>query len=151
MRPVLHKAEPKELTLYLAPLQHHAKPVRPILPAPSTEPTPERSNTITLPPVPQTLHPQTDVMRAIGKELACGAGSYENLSPSEREVCRRTPWHFKKDTHGIIVLERVPLPEPPTTGAEAADHALLTADPCAGAKAARTECIHKTPVWKLVR
>jgi hypothetical protein len=142
------RQQPKEMLLLLPPLHPPApaQPVRlpeplPTTPQPLTAPAP----TITLPPLsPPATHPQTDVMRVLGKELACGAGSFENLTRAQREACKRVPWHYKKDAQGIIVLDTNPQRDEPISGADAADQMGKTADPCLAAGNTHSECIHKT-------
>lgn len=143
--PLLRK-EPEETLLILPPLQPKSEAVHPPPKAPAARPPEEPSTAITLPPLPPAAHPQTDVMQAIGKELACGAGSYENLSQAEREACKRQPWHFKKNARGVIVLDtaRPPPPEIDTSGAAQELHTMQTADPCLAAGNTHSECIHKT-------
>jgi hypothetical protein len=84
-------------------------------------------------------------MEAIGKELACGAGSYEKLPQSQREACRRQPWKFKKNSKGVIVLDAAPPAQrdESTSGNEAEIRTLQTSDPCLAAGNTHSECIHK--------
>lgn len=143
------KAPPKEMTLLLPALQQKAREALPPapLPQPETRPLVQLPPTITLPPPkPDTAtRPSPDVMQAIGKELACGAGSYEHLSQSDREECKRHPWKFKKNAKGVIVLDVIkPLPEEPVSGADSELHIQQTQDPCLAAGNTHSECIHKT-------
>ena len=147
---VTSRAPPKEVELLLPPLQQKTRTTQPStplpLPTPRAAPEVEPLRTITLPlPKPETQRPPGDVMEAIGKELACGAGSYEHLSQAEREVCRRQPWKFKKNAKGVIVLDVTkPLPDAPVSGADAELHIQQTQDPCLAAGNTHSECIHKT-------
>lgn len=143
------KAQPKEMTLLLPALQQKTREVLPPtpLPLPDARPTVQLPPTITLPPPKPdtTTRPSTDVMQAIGKELACGAGSYEHLSQSDREECKRHPWKYKKNAKGVIVLDVTkPLPDEPVAGADAELHIQQTQDPCLAAGNTHSECIHKT-------
>lgn len=102
---------------------------------------------ITHPPPPQsteTFNPAT----ALGEALACGANSYEYLSPERRDRCKRMPWHYKFDRYGDIVLDVEARPEeeqqPKETGAEANQRMMNTADPCLAAKMTGTPCIEQT-------
>ena len=144
-----HKAEPKEVFLLFPPPQLHQHnqvtplPIPTVVPKEIEAPPP----TITVPQTKPQEHAPGDVMEAIGKELACGAGPYEHLSQAEREVCKRQPWKFKKTAKGVIVLDTVdkpPVPEAPASGADAELHIQQTADPCLAAGNTHSECIHKT-------
>src|ERR1700741_1405687 len=58
----------------IAALRHRAQP---------QEEAPKFTITVPTPKTPETQKPG-DVMQAIGKELACGAGPWEHLSQAER-------------------------------------------------------------------
>jgi hypothetical protein len=143
---VARKPEPREVLLLLPPLSSQTRPIRPTTPLPQSRPeTTPPSVTITLPPPPTTTQKPGDVMQAIGKELACGAGSYENLTQAQREACKRQPWRFKKNAKGVIVLDALPPPPPASlSGAEEETHIQQTTDPCVAAGNTHSECIHKT-------
>lgn len=96
----------------------------PTEPAPITLPPPPRSRSLPLPP--------SEGLLGVGRSLACGASSYENLSPAQREDCLRHPWHFVKRPDGTIVLEAPAKPPPPPafTGADVVRHQDQTAPPC---------------------
>jgi hypothetical protein len=151
IRQIAH-APPREMFFILPPLRTHVETIPPVRITPSVRlaPVPERLNTITLPPPPKpqaTPQSQTDVMQAIGKELACGAGPWEHLTQAQREACKRQPWRFKKNAHGTIVMDTsvpAPQPEEPTSGADQTLHIQQTADPCLAAGNTHSECIHKT-------
>lgn len=150
-----HRAQPQEMVLLIPPLAHHTKtntapiPVTPMIRPEEQLQAPKF--TITVPP-PKAQDQQQqqkpgDVMEAIGKELACGAGPWERLSQAEREACKRTPWKFKKTTKGTIVMdvpEKAPPAEEPASGADQELHTLQTSDPCLAAGNTHSECIHKT-------
>lgn len=129
------RATVPEAIWVLMPLPHPPshKPVP--LPQPQTPTimTPVITSPITLPPV-QThplSRPKDDGLLGIGRSLACGASSYENLTPLEREECRRHPWHFVRKPDGTIVLEAPPKPViPPPTAADVIRHEMQTAPPC---------------------
>jgi hypothetical protein len=141
---------PHEVIFILPPIETKVEHLPPVSVTPSVRltPIPERLNTITLPPPPKekTAPPtQSDVMQAIGKELACGAGSWEHLSQAQREACRRQPWRFKKNAKGVIVMDTSPPPtEEMTSGADQQLHIGQTADPCLAAGNTHSECVHKT-------
>jgi len=148
--PKLVSVKPKEVFFILPPLHTKVEniPAVVVTPAVRLSPIPQRLNTITLPPLRPQTQPQTqgDVMEAIGKDLACGAGPYEHLTQAQRDVCRRQPWRFKKNEHGVIVMDtsKPPPPEEPTSGADEELHIQQTADPCLAAGNTHSECIHKT-------
>jgi hypothetical protein len=88
---------------------------------------------ITLPPVvvaPAPQAPPTDVMRALGAELACGASHYEYLNPVERKLCHRAPWKLPDNRNLAIAPPPQPLPGH-MTGAEAAARERAQAPACA--------------------
>ncbi len=140
---------PKETILILPPLKHPDK-TRPSLPnvvLPEERPIniPPTIAITPPPPTSSTSKNPADVMKEIGKALACGAGSYEYLSQSEREACKRQPWHYKKNNKGVIVLDPTPPPAPEQiTGVDATTHTQNTTDPCVAAGNTHSECIHKT-------
>ena len=87
---------------------------------------------ITLPPEPKKAlpPPPSSGLEGVGRSLACGASSYENLSAAQRETCLRRPWAFIKRPDGTIVLD-VPKPvEPPPSAADVIRHEQATAPPC---------------------
>ena len=143
----------KEIIFILPPLQSKTQPARPVMvpPVPSMRPDESIPRTITLPPViprtETTPQQQSDIMREIGKELACGAGPWEHLTQAQREACKRNPWKFKKTAKGVIVLDVPKSPvqvEEPTSGADAELHIQQTTDPCLASGHTHSECIHKT-------
>ena len=144
---------PKEIVFVLPPLQTKTRPSEPVVapPVPTIRPDQSIPRTITLPPVVPKAQTQTqqetDVMKEIGKELACGAGPWEHLTQAQREVCKRNPWKFKKNDKGVIVMDvnKAPVPpDEPTSGADAELHIQQTADPCLAAGHTHSECIHKS-------
>jgi len=147
VRQIVH-ATPREVFFIFPPLRTQAEHLPPVEVTPSVRllSVPQRLNTITLPPPrPQTpSQSQSDVMQAIGKELACGAGPYEHLTQAQREACKRQPWRFKKNARGVIVMDTAPPPEEQTSGADQQLHIQQTADPCLAAGNTHSECIHKT-------
>jgi hypothetical protein len=112
-----------------------SKPVNPVMVKPvlPEEPLPQVTAPITVPPItarPLPAAPPSEGMLGVGRSLACGASSYENLSPAQREDCRRHPWHFVKRPDGTIVLD-VPKPvEPPPASIDVLRHEQQTAPPC---------------------
>ncbi len=145
---VRHRAEPKEVFLLFPPTPQHVRNQVTPLPIPAVIPKEIEAppHTITVPQQKTQELAPGDVMEAIGKELACGAGPYEHLSQAEREACKRQPWKFKKTAKGVIVLDTVDKPpaQEPTSGADAELHIQQTADPCLAAGNTHSECIHKT-------
>lgn len=143
------RSTPKETILILPPLQHpdKSRPALPYVTLPEERPVniPPTISITPPPPSSSTSKNPADVMKEIGKALACGAGSYEYLSQSERETCKRQPWHYKKNNKGIIVLDPTPPPPPEQiTGIDAQSHIQSTTDPCVAAGNTHSECIHKT-------
>jgi len=102
-------------------------------PQPESPTVPEVTAPITLPPVPRsTAKPQgPGTLEDVGKELGCGASSYEYLTPNEREQCKRHPWAYIKKSDGTLVLQAPPKPvEPPPSIADIMRHEQQTAPPC---------------------
>lgn len=140
-------ALPKELVLLLPELQKSRPQPLPLPPLDLSRPVPQ-SPAVTItqpPPPPSTTQKPGDVLEAIGRELACGAGSYEKLSQAQREACRRQPWKFKKNAKGVIVLDVAPRPQEDDSisGNDAEIRTLQTSDPCLAAGNSHSECIHK--------
>ena len=48
--------------------------------------------------------PPTDILGAVGRELACSAGSWEHLTSAERARCGLYPWRAVKLPNGSIVM-----------------------------------------------
>jgi hypothetical protein len=75
--------------------------------------------TILPPPIVTEPRTPTDIMRALGAELACGASHYEYLNTVERKLCRHVPWKLPERAFAVA-------PQAPQqggvhlTGAEAA-------------------------------
>jgi hypothetical protein len=142
MPAVRKAAAPTELLLLLAPAPQPAAMPRFI----NANPKKERERVeefeprpITLPPIvaPQTQAP-TDVMRALGAELACGASHYEYLNPVERKLCHRAPWKLPANRNLAIGPPPPPLPGH-LTGAETAARERAQAPPCA--PGVQVECV----------
>lgn len=51
-----------------------------------------------------TAGPPTDILGAVGRELACSAGSWEHLSSAERARCGIYPWRAIKLPNGSLVM-----------------------------------------------
>jgi hypothetical protein len=51
-----------------------------------------------------TPGPPTDILGAVGRELACSAGSWEHLSSAERARCGLYPWRAVKLPNGSLVM-----------------------------------------------
>lgn len=66
----------------------------------------DRTNAITV---------DDDVSMALGRSLACGAGSFEYLTPEGQRRCLRKPWGFTYDRYGYVILDtgRLPAREKP--------------------------------------
>jgi hypothetical protein len=82
---------------------------------------------ITLPPSPNAIDPGL----LLGEALACGANSFEYLTPQGRSNCRRPPWNFTYARDGTIILNtQYRRPEPKPTPAEVLAHERYTAPSC---------------------
>ncbi|HTT97878.1 MAG TPA: hypothetical protein VMF58_07490, partial [Rhizomicrobium sp.] len=86
------RQKPREVTLLLPPpnTQDKTRPAFPTVIVPEGRPVNIPPTIImAAPPPPSTTQNQGDVLEAIGREIACGAGPYENLSQTQREACKR--------------------------------------------------------------
>jgi hypothetical protein len=71
-----------------------------------------QSPTAIIPPPPifrpdektQGEGPPTDILGAVGRELACSAGSWEHLTSAERARCGLYPWRGVKLPNGSLVM-----------------------------------------------
>jgi hypothetical protein len=83
---------------------------------------------ITLPP------PRSDAIDPgllLGQALACGANSFEYLTPQGRANCRRPPWNYTYARDGTIILNtQYKRPEPKPTPADVLAHERYTAPSC---------------------
>jgi hypothetical protein len=106
------------------------------IPLPPPEELPRLTAPITLPLLPvrppaPLAPPQSGGLLGVGRSLACGASSYEYLSPVQREHCLRHPWAYVKKPDGTIVLETPPKPiETAPSTADIIRHEQQTAPPC---------------------
>ena len=64
------------------------------IPKPEVQPDSEGRQTVT----------PGDILAAVGRELACSAGSWEHLSKAEREICGGIPWRGMKLPNGSLVM-----------------------------------------------
>jgi hypothetical protein len=97
-----------------------------ILSAPITIPKPPPVKPLEKPKDGEENAPPTDVLGAVGRELACSAGSWEHLTSAERERCGYGrsggyPWKGARLPNGsIVMIPRSVLPRladaPPDTG-----------------------------------
>jgi hypothetical protein len=120
-----------EIELILAPLMKPATTPKVIETKPSRrliEEIEPRPITVQPPPIETTKTP-TDVMRALGAELACGASHYEYLNEAERKLCKKAPW--KLPDNRAVAIAPPPPPAFHLTGAEAAQQKAREAPPCA--------------------
>jgi hypothetical protein len=75
-----------------------------------------------------------DLLGALGRDVACSAGHYENLTTAERARCGRIPWAGARLPNGAIVLRdpeprnrfAEPEPEMRVSGAEQMQRQLQT-------------------------
>jgi hypothetical protein len=71
-----------------------------------------QSPTLIVPPPPifrpdkpvQGEGPPTDILGAVGRDLACSAGSWEHLTSVERARCGLYPWRGAKLPNGSLVM-----------------------------------------------
>ncbi|HEY0282666.1 MAG TPA: hypothetical protein VGC27_08590 [Rhizomicrobium sp.] len=86
-----------------------------------------RNLPITLPPRPDAI----DFGLVLGRALACGANSFEYLTPEGRSSCKRTPWNYTYAKDGTIILNtQYQRPEPQPTPADVLAHERYTAPAC---------------------
>ncbi len=127
----VHETIPEAILWIVKPEPFH--PIRKVVPQEPEETLPIIPAPITLPPEPKKAlpPPPTTGLEGVGRSLACGASSYENLSAAQRETCLRRPWAFIKRPDGTIVLDVPKEPPPPAfTAADIARHESQTAPPC---------------------
>jgi hypothetical protein len=130
----IQEAIPEAITWIPMP-KKPANPPKPELHNPEVLlPEPIITAPITVPPLrmrPAPLAPPaSEGLEGVGRSLACGAGSYENLPPNMREACRRQPWAWVKKPDGTIVLDATPKPVEMPTAADIMRHEQQTAPPC---------------------
>jgi hypothetical protein len=87
---------------------------RPINPQPLTTAPPRMLSAPIIVPKPPPVHVEektpgaaqqpTDVLGAVGLELACSAGSWEHLTTAERQRCGIYPWRGVKLPNGSLVM-----------------------------------------------
>src|SRR5262249_27846482 len=96
LQPTRRGAQPTEVELILAPSPPSAAPH--VIQTRHKERKKEwweylpEPITILPPPIVSEPKTPTDIMRALGAELACGASHYEYLNTVERKLCHRAPW-----------------------------------------------------------
>lgn len=148
-----------ETILDLSPAPRSAAPpvqlIQPIVPRASA-PEITTAPVIVVPPPPNSEAPPvpqspTDILKAIGEALSCGAENFENLTQAERSRCRHEPWIARKLPNGTIVLEAAapspfaPAPAPKISGAEAMRRQMETAPPGCSL-VTNTPCVNPTPM-----
>ena len=112
----------------------------------------QRPDAIT-PPRTQGGISDNDLLGAIGRDVACIAGNYENLTPAQRARCGRIPWAGARLSDGNIVLRppdthpmfAPPPPEFRISGADGQRRQMETAgaDPCPAIL--NTPCFNRIP------
>ncbi|HEY0266561.1 MAG TPA: hypothetical protein VGC16_07405 [Rhizomicrobium sp.] len=117
VRPFDMKDRPIIETILTLPLPGNQRPrEEPLNPQPLTN-APPRENTapIAIPkPIiiikPEEQNPSSaaptpgDVLTALGRQLACSAGSWEHLTTAERTRCGIYPWRAAKLPNGSVVM-----------------------------------------------
>jgi hypothetical protein len=104
--PDLLAPEQAPLTWVLLPQQ--AKEPKVVPPSPAKESVSTAPTTIVPPKIIRPEEEESNAIDwglAIGRSLACGANSYEYLTPQGRSACLHRPWNFVYDRYGNIVLE----------------------------------------------
>jgi hypothetical protein len=81
--------------LVIAPPRMETAPIRIPKPPPIAPEQQEKSG---------TAGPPTDILGAVGRELACSAGSWEHLTSAERARCGYYPWRAVKLPNGSLVM-----------------------------------------------
>jgi len=111
---VLHGGEHETILDLTGSQDTQAPDVKMVIPQAPVGTPPEILET-PVPPTPlveQPVIPQEggqqrgDVLGAIGREIACSAGNYENLTEAQRSRCPRIPWQGAIIPNGAIVLNR---------------------------------------------
>lgn len=170
IRPFSDRARPiTETILTLTTPGNNAPPIHYVQPdVPSKNPPQILSAPITVPkpppPVPDVVEEPPkpgDVLGAVGRALACSAGSWEHLTGPERARCGGIPWRGMRLPNGTLVmippgglprLKDVPPPEfDINTGADRMQRDLQTgAIPGNGGCPIlqNIPCTHVTPGWQ---
>jgi hypothetical protein len=117
VRPFDMRTKPIVETMLTLPLegnnQPKKQPVNPelltdqpprILSAPITVPKPPPIKPEVEPNAPGTSNAPVDVLGAVGRELACSAGSWEHLTSAERARCGIYPWRAARLPNGSLVM-----------------------------------------------
>lgn len=105
--------------------------------------------------------PPTDILGAVGRELACSAGSWEHLTSVERARCGLYPWRGVKLPNGsLVMIPRGQLPRlpeaPPTEFSLNTGSDRISSDVRAGIIPGQggcpilqnTPCLHVTPAMR---
>lgn len=103
----------------------------------------------------------TDILGAVGRELACSAGSWEHLTSVERARCGLYPWRAVKLPNGsLVMIPRAQLPRlpeaPPTEFSLNTGSDRIRGDVQAGITPGQggcpilqnTPCLHVTPAMR---
>jgi hypothetical protein len=112
------RSQPTVETFLTLPLHGNNQPNhQPINPQPLVIAPPQiESAPITIPKPPPILPdqqqrdrsgnpaPPGDILGAVGRELACSAGSWEHLSSAERARCGLYPWRAARLPNGTLVM-----------------------------------------------
>jgi hypothetical protein len=112
---------PSELTMDLRGMTPSPLPEQQqvIVPEPSAGTPPEVvPEPIIIPPPVVQMQPEEqqrgitdgDLLGAVGREVACSAGNFENLTMAQRNRCSRNPWLGVRMPDGSIVLTARPPP-----------------------------------------
>jgi len=114
MRPFDWRSRPIIETMLILPTSgNNEQRDRAINPIPMTAISPNAAAPPITIPKPPPIHEDqnnpgapspTDVLGAVGRELACSAGSWEHLTMVERQRCGLYPWRGVKLPNGTLVM-----------------------------------------------
>lgn len=106
--PIDFRLAPEQPSMTWVRLTGQSKTQKPAPPAPVKKSVPQAVMKVVPPTVIKPKEEENNAIDwglAIGRSLACGASSYEYLSPRQQAACLHRPWLFTYDRHGNIVLE----------------------------------------------
>ena len=114
MRPFDWRSRPIVETILILPTSgNNEQRDRAVNPIPMTTISPNAAAPPITIPKPPPIHEEennpsasqpTDVLGAVGRELACSAGSWEHLTMVERQRCGLYPWRGVKLPNGTLVM-----------------------------------------------
>ena len=115
MPAMIRRGSPAETILELRGITPSNRPNQEIIvpEAPQGKPPEVVTQPIIIPPIAQPQPEQQrrpgaedgDLLGALGREVACSAGNYENLTAAQRGRCPRVPWEGARLPNGTIVMQ----------------------------------------------